>query len=128
LCQSIKVRWLSKIQLLQSIDRSFKETRKVLQAKKKLFSIDQAMIRSLILLLRPFKHVLTVIQKGKEPSLHLVLICVLTLRKALGSFDKLVEFNNENKEPSSTNDNEIEDDQYELEPEEPEGEYQNDVT
>ena len=111
------------MQLLQSIDRSFKETRKVLQAKKKIFAIDQSMIKSLIVLLRPFKHVLTVIQRGNEPSLYLVLISVLTLRKALGSFDNLVEFNKENSDPLSRKDNEIEEDQYELEPEESDGKH-----
>jgi hypothetical protein len=37
LCQSTKVRWLSIMQLLGSIDRSFKETKKILQEKKKTF-------------------------------------------------------------------------------------------
>jgi hypothetical protein len=123
LCQSTKVRWLSTMQLLESIDRSFKETRRVLQAKKKPFAIDQRIIKSLILLLRPFKHTITVIQRGNEPSLYLVLICVLSLRKALGSFDNLIEFSKENSEPLSRKDYEIDDDQYDLESEEPDGEY-----
>jgi hypothetical protein len=77
--------------------------------------------RAYLPLLRPFKHVITVIQKGNEPSLYLVLICVLTLRKALGSFDNLVNFNKENDETSTKKHNESDDDQYDLESVESDG-------
>lgn len=36
--------------------------------------IDRLIVKRLIRLLRPFKHIITVIQKGNEPSLYLVLI------------------------------------------------------
>jgi hypothetical protein len=109
------------MQLLESIDRSFKETKKILQEKKKSFLIDRSILKRLIQLLRPFKHVITVIQKGNEPSLYLVLICVLTLRKALSSFENLVNFNKENDETSTKKHNESDDDQYDLESVESDG-------
>ena len=108
--------------LLESIDRSYKETRRVLQAKKKPFPIDRCIVKSLVRLLRPFKHAITVIQRGNDPSLYLVLICVLTLRKALVSFRNLLEFNKENNDSSPIRENESDDDQYSLEPEESDGE------
>ncbi|CAF1093959.1 unnamed protein product [Adineta ricciae] len=123
LCQSSKIRWLSIMQLLGSIDRSFKETKKVLQEKKKSFLIDRSVIKRLIQLLRPFKHILTIVQKGNEPSLYLVLICVMTLRKALSSFENLVVFNRENDNCNDVlkkrQDNG--DDEYDIESEEPDG-------
>ncbi|CAF1450309.1 unnamed protein product [Adineta ricciae] len=123
LCQSSKIRWLSIMELLGSIDRSFKETKKVLQEKKKSFLIDRLVIKRLIHSLRPFKHILTIAQKGNEPSLYLVLICVMTLRKALSSFENLVLFNRENDDCNDVlkkrKDNG--DDEYDIEVEEPDG-------
>jgi hypothetical protein len=110
------------MQLLESIDRSFKETKKILQEKKKSFPVDRWIIKRLIRLLRPFKHAMTIIQKGNEPSLYLVLICVMTLRKALNSFDNLNKFNQENDD-MSTEKKENEEDQYDLESEEPAGKF-----
>ena len=58
------------MQLLESIDRSYKETKRVLQDKKKSFTVDRWILKRLVYLLRPFKHIITVIQKGNEPSLY----------------------------------------------------------
>jgi len=120
LCQSTKVRWLSIMQLLESIDHSFIETKKVLQEKKKSFSIDRLIVKLLIRLLRPFKHIMTVTQKGNEPSLYLVLICVLTLRKALSSFENSIKLHKENDDMSTK---EKENDQYDLASEELDGKF-----
>ena len=109
------------MQLVESIDRSFKETKKILQDRKKPFLIDRWIVRSLTRLLRPFKHILTVMQKGNEPSLYLVLICVLTLKQALRSFENLVKFNNDNDETSAKGDAEHDDDQYDFESDESDG-------
>lgn len=108
------------MQLLESIDRSFKETKKVLQEKKKSFIIDRLILKRLIYLLRPFKHIVRIIQKGNEPSLYLVLICVLTLRKALGSFDNLKQFHEDNDD-MSTEEKEGDDDVYDVLSEESDG-------
>jgi len=110
------------MQLLGSIDRSFKETKKILHEKKKSFLIDRLILKRLIHLLRPFKHAITIIQKGNEPSLYLILICVLTLRKALSSFDNLNKFNQENDD-MSTKKKENDDDQYDLDSEESAGKF-----
>ncbi|CAF1258776.1 unnamed protein product [Rotaria magnacalcarata] len=121
LCQSTRVRWLSIMQLLESIDRSYKETKKVLQDKKKSFTVDRWILKRLIYLLRPFKHIITIIQKGNEPSLYSVLICVLTLRKVLSSFENLVKFNKEHETMPIHIDNETDDDEFDLESEESDG-------
>jgi hypothetical protein len=57
---------------------------------------------------------MTVIQKGNEPLLYLVLISVLVLRKALSSFENLIKFHKENDD-MSTKEKENDDDQYDLE-------------
>jgi hypothetical protein len=118
-----EVRWLSIMQLLGSIDRSFKETKKILQEKKKPLSIDRLVVKRLVHLLRPFKHIMTIVQKGNEPSLYLVLICVLTLRKALTSFENLVKFNKENDNGMSTKRKETDDDESDWELEESDGKF-----
>ena len=58
------------MQLLESIDRSYKETKRILQDKKKFFTVDRWILKHLVYLLRPFKHIITVTQKGNELSLY----------------------------------------------------------
>ncbi|CAF1438083.1 unnamed protein product [Didymodactylos carnosus] len=97
--QSTVVRWLSLIQLLESILKSYKQTRKILLGRKQhLFNVDTKNVRDLARLLRPFKRVIKLIQMGNEPSLYMVLICVLKLRKILASFNNLLEYINEEQE------------------------------
>jgi hypothetical protein len=89
--QSTNVRWLSLIELLESIDKSFTVLTKVLAGKKKL-NINVDIVRSLIRLLRPFKSIIQLIQKSSEPSFHNVVVSVLTLRAALASAASLIEY------------------------------------
>jgi hypothetical protein len=89
------VRWLSLIDLLESILRSFAATKRVLINRKqqsKLNGIDEETLKQLIRLLKPFKHVLKIIQTTNTPSLYFVLICTLMLRRSLASFDNLIKF------------------------------------
>ena len=79
------------------------------------FLVDRWIVKRFIYLLHPFKRIVKIIQKGDEPSLYLVLICVLTLRKALSSFENLIHFNKEHDEASTQSDVENGDDQYDLE-------------
>jgi len=79
--------------------------------------LDKKVISQLIHLLKPFKHVLLIIQKGKTPSLHLVTIAVLTLPQALETYTSLIEYNKNYGNNSSTED---EDESFE---EEGEGNY-----
>ena len=66
-------------------------------------------ISQLILILKPFKHVLVIIQKRKT-SLHLVTFVILTLRRALESYSSLIEYNKNYKIYQSNEDlNENED-------------------
>lgn len=95
--QSINVRWLSFINLLESIDRSFFSIRKVLANKKKTFAIEREVVQGLIRLLLPFKELLTKLQTSKTPSIHLVLIGIGSLRTTLSSFDMLLEYEKKNK-------------------------------
>lgn len=109
------------MELLGSIDRSFKETRKILQEKKKSFTVDRLIVKRLLRLLHPLKHIMTIVQKGNEPSLYLVLICHLTLRKALNSYENLIQFHQENDNFSTKNKENDDDDQYDLDSEESDG-------
>ncbi len=52
--------------------------------------IDEQTIEGLINLLKPFKKTLKLIQTGNSPSLYIVLICTLNLRKTLSSFKNLI--------------------------------------
>jgi hypothetical protein len=95
--------------------------KKVLAEKKKQFVLDKIVISQLICLLKPFKHVLTIIQKGKTPSLHLVTIAVLTLRQALETYTSLSEYNKIYATNSSTED--LSENEEECFEEEEEGNY-----
>lgn len=95
--QSINVRWLSLINLLESIDRSFLPIKKVLSTKKKTFAIERETVQGLIRLLLPFKELLIKLQTGKTPSLHYVFIGIGTLQSTLSSFDALLEYEKKNK-------------------------------
>ncbi|CAF1502955.1 unnamed protein product [Adineta ricciae] len=123
LCQSSKIRWLSIMKLLESIDRSFKETKKILLEKKKLLVINRLIIEHPVYLLRPFKHIIVIAQKGKDPSLYLVLICVMASRKTLSSFEDLIDFNKENDahDNVSATKKESDDDQDDTEAEQSDG-------
>ena len=84
------------IQLLESLLEPFQSTRVVLSKRKQLSrmaNINEAIVQQLIRLLKPFKHVVQIVQKGNSPSLYMVLICTLTLRETLSSFDALMNFN-----------------------------------
>jgi hypothetical protein len=112
------VRWLSLIELLESLVKSYKQTKRILinrSQQAKLNRIDEYVLKHLICLLKPFKTVLQLIQKGDGPSLYMVLPCTLTLRKALSSFDELLKYqkskiNNdtEQDDEEGTDDEEIE--------------------
>ncbi|CAF4579579.1 unnamed protein product [Rotaria socialis] len=100
--QSTVVRWLSLINLLESIVLSYKVTKRVLINRKqqmKLKGIDEKVLKQIIRLLKPFKQVLKIIQTTNTPSLYMVLICTHKLRKTLSSFDELTNYHS----PLSTN-------------------------
>jgi len=110
------VRWLSIIDLLESILRSYKQTKRVLLNRKqqsKIAVIDEKIVEGLIHLLKPFKHTLKLIQTGNCPSLYMVLICTVNLRKTLASFKNLMSYktsiNTGDDDKENTSDNEVED-------------------
>ena len=94
------IRWLSLINLLQSIVRLYKATQRVFVMQSKFNGIDEDILKQLIRLLKPFKHVLKILQSTNTPSLYMVLICTLMLKKAVASFDEMMKYQVE----SSTND------------------------
>jgi hypothetical protein len=101
------------IELLESILGPYKQTKRVLTIRKqqsKLVVIDEKIVEGLIYLLKPFKRTLKLIQTGNSPSLYMVLICTLNLRKTLSSFKNLLSSttsldNNGEDQPSATYDN-----------------------
>ena len=81
------------IELLKSLLLSYKQTKRVLTIQKqrsKLAVVDENIVEGLIRLLKPFKKTLKLIQTGSSPSLHMVVICTLSLRKTLSSFKSLI--------------------------------------
>jgi hypothetical protein len=111
--------------LLESLVKSFKETKRVLIARKKQALVnyfDVATIKQLVLVLKPFKHIMTTIQTGNCPSLHLVLLSALTLKSTLSSYKSLIDYKKNfclNKNENENDDDETED----SEDDELEGEY-----
>ncbi|CAF1491119.1 unnamed protein product, partial [Rotaria sordida] len=104
--QSTIVRWLSMSNLLESILKSFTTTKRLLFARQKqalTTDLDEITIKQLVLVLKPFKHTMTLIQTGNIPSLHLVLLSTITLKETLSSYKSLINYKkcycntNENK-------------------------------
>jgi hypothetical protein len=96
--QSSVVRWLSMSDLLESVLKSFKVLKRMLVAKNKqsmTTHLDERTIKQLILVLKPFKHIMTIIQTGKSPSLYMVVMCTMTLREAFDSYEALLNYYNE---------------------------------
>ncbi|CAF4151060.1 unnamed protein product, partial [Rotaria sordida] len=92
--QSTIIRWLSLIDLLKSLE--------------KLKNVDEYVLKRLICLLQPFKQVLQLVQQGDSPSLYMILPCVLSLKKALSSFDEVLKhqmskITNSNEEDNDKN-------------------------
>ncbi len=80
--------------------------------------LDQTTIKQLVLVLKSFKHTMTLIQAGNLPSLHMVLLSTITLKEALSSYKSLLNYKKsycitkENKENIGKID---EDEEFELE-------------
>ena len=75
--------------------RSLKITKTVLSRRgqiSKLNIIDEDVLKQLVYLLKPFKHMVHMIQTDDEPSLYMVLICSLTLKTALTSFVQILKY------------------------------------
>ncbi|CAF4962871.1 unnamed protein product [Rotaria sp. Silwood1] len=96
------------INLLESVLQTFKTTKRLLLARNKqslIHDLDVLTIKQLVLVLKPVKHVVTVVQTGNSPSLHLVLLCNLTLKRALSSYESLLDYVNtycnQNDKPSN---------------------------
>ena len=81
--------------LLESILRSFKTT-----------------IKQLVILLKPFKHTMTLTQAENLLPLHMVLVCNLKLKRALSPYESLVDYI---KNYCSSNDNNIDNTEFESE-------------
>ena len=103
------------IDLLESILRSYKQTKRILINRKqqsKIVVVDEKVVEGLIRFLKPFKHTLKLIQTGSSPSLYMMLICTVNLRKTLSSFKNLMSYktttdaHDEDKENSSDDETE----------------------
>ncbi|CAF1334764.1 unnamed protein product [Rotaria sordida] len=65
--QSTVIRWLSLINLLESLVKSYKQTKRILFSRRqqeKINKIDEYVLKQLICLLKPFKCVLQLVQEG----------------------------------------------------------------
>ena len=83
------------IESLESILKSFKIIKKILcskQQQKLITNIDEKIIKQIILVLKPVKHVVKLIQTGNSPSLYMVLLSVETLRNVMSSYKELINY------------------------------------
>jgi hypothetical protein len=99
--QACVVRWLSLSNLLESVINSFKITKRLLLAKQKqdmINDLNEQSLKQLVMLLKPFKNMMTIIQCGNAPSLHLVSLCYITLKELLSSYELLKQYNKDNRD------------------------------
>ncbi|CAF4252651.1 unnamed protein product [Rotaria sp. Silwood2] len=95
--QTIKIRWLSIMESLESILKSFIIIKRILinkQQQKLLIHVNDKTINQLLLLLKIFQDVIKLIQVRNSPSLHMVLLCIQTLRDVLKCYESLVNYDN----------------------------------
>ncbi|CAF1033973.1 unnamed protein product [Adineta steineri] len=116
--QSCTVRWLSMSNILESLLKSLKQTKRLLLATKKqslVNDLNETTVKQLILFLKPYKHIMTLIQTGQCPSLYMILLCTLTLNDTLSSYESLIKYKRNYRNPNEKNiDNELkEDEEYE---------------
>ena len=113
------------INLLESILFSYKHIRRVLSIKKqqsKLMIINEQIVAGLVRLLKPFKDMLKLIQTGNSPSLFMVLICNINIKKTLASFKALKSYSSPRKNDDQDIEDKINDDIEDVI--ESEGEYE----
>ncbi|CAF4968331.1 unnamed protein product, partial [Rotaria sp. Silwood1] len=99
--QSVIVRWLSLYECLESVNQNYEELKNVLMKRKQqhwMKNIDQRSIHELLLILKPFKHMMTIIQGGQYPTLYMVLLCAMKLKKTFQSYKSIIEFNQQQNE------------------------------
>ena len=60
--------------------------------------LNEQYLKQLVLLLKPFRDMMIIIQRGNKPSLHLVSLCFITLKDVLNSYESLKEYNKEHNE------------------------------
>jgi hypothetical protein len=59
--------------------------------------LNEQCLKQLVMLLKPFKNMMTLIQRGIAPSLHLVSLCYITLKELLTSYELLKQYNRDNR-------------------------------
>ncbi|CAF4438682.1 unnamed protein product [Didymodactylos carnosus] len=86
--QSNVTRWLSLSSLLESIEISIEHARSIISSKPAavkqkvcINKINIEGIKDLVCLLKPFKHVSTLVQTGDRPSLHMVYVAINKLER-----------------------------------------------
>jgi hypothetical protein len=79
-----------------------------------MINVDEKTIKQILLLLKPFQHIIKMIQTGNSPSLYMVLLCIQTLNDVTSSYQSLLNYdsahgdNESNKELSETDDDLLE--------------------
>ncbi|CAF2091379.1 unnamed protein product [Rotaria magnacalcarata] len=98
--QATNVRWLSLIDLLESMRTSYTQIKAILSRRKqqsRLTIISQNLLDDIVRFLKPFKSIMKIIQAGSTPTLYLILPCTLVLRKVCNSFEYLLEHVNKHQ-------------------------------
>ena len=84
--------------------------------------INEQIVAGLVRLLKPFKDMLKLIQTGNSPSLYMVLICNINIKKTLASFKALKSYSSPRKNDDQDTEDKINDDIEDVI--ESEGEYE----
>ena len=59
-------------------------------------NVDEKTIKQVLLLLKPFKHVIKLIQTGNSSSLYMVLLCFQTLKDVMSLYQSLLNYDKAN--------------------------------
>ncbi len=75
------------------------------QKQHMINDLNEQTLKQLVILLKPFKNMMTMIQCGNAPSLHLVSMCYITLKELLGSYELLKQYNKDNSDQNKGDQN-----------------------
>ncbi|CAF4516123.1 unnamed protein product, partial [Rotaria sp. Silwood2] len=90
-----------KINTKESVNQNYEELKNLLIKRKqqhRIKYIHQHSLHELLLILKPFKNLMSIIQGGQYPTLYLVLLCVMKIKRTFDSYKDLIEFNKQQKE------------------------------
>ncbi len=68
------------------------------QKQDMINDLNEQSLKQLVMLLKSFKNMMTIVQRGNAPSLHLVSWFYITLKELLSSYELLKQYNKDNRD------------------------------